>query len=301
MEATVNKHGNLYVVSDVHSFFSSLKRALEEAGFFDDPTGKLVLLGDAFDRGEETLELMNFLLKLLKEDRLIYIRGNHEDLLEDLVRLLSTNNYKYMMDDFNRNHTTDTVISIANMYYDDEADCLKYYGKDDWQYMDYEKVMLQPLITVELARESVYYKKLRTYLNYYETEHYVFCHGWVPTDLIKGGTKDVCVYNPSWRSEDMDWRRARWTNGMEACVRDGAAIPGKTVICGHFHTGWGHIHLHGNDERNKDPFLDYGIIAIDGGTYKDESYDEKRVNCIVINEKEQAIFRGEVIFDPADL
>ena len=300
MGMEISKHGNLYVVADVHSFYSSLIRALDEAGFFSDPKGKLVLLGDAFDRGEETLELMNFLLKLLREDRLIYIRGNHEDLLEDLVRLLSTNSYKYMMDDFNRNRTTDTVISIANMYYDDEADCLKYYGKDDWQYMDYEKVMLQPLITVELARESVYYKKLRTYLNYYETEHYVFCHGWVPTDIVHANNKDKSVYNPNWRSDDMDWRRARWTNGMEACVSDGAAIPDKTVICGHFHTGWGHENLHGNDGASREPFLDYGIIAIDGGTYVDEPAEAKVVNCIVINEKEQAIFKGEVIFDPAD-
>lgn len=77
--------GNLYLVSDVHSYYSSLMRALTKAGFFEDETGTLVLLGDALDRGTEHLELIKFLLKLKEEGRLIYIIGNHEELLSDMM------------------------------------------------------------------------------------------------------------------------------------------------------------------------------------------------------------------------
>ena len=294
------RRGKLYLVSDVHSFFGAMKKALDKAGFFEDETGTLVILGDALDRGPTTLEMINFLLKLLEEDRLIYIRGNHEDILDDMILSFSNRSYKMKMGDFNHNRTTNTAICIVNMYYDEEAKCHKYYTESDWQYMDYYKITSQPYITADLLRSSTYFKKLFPSLNFYETEHYVFCHGWVPTDVVHENNRDKSVYNPNWRSDDMDWRRARWLNGMEACVKDGAMIPGKTVICGHFHTGWGHENLQGNSKNLTEPFIDYGIIAIDAGVFHGDTDETKKVNCIVIDEDERAIFEGKVIHDPHD-
>ena len=43
-----------YIVSDVHSYYSILRRTLDEKGFSLNKDHVLVLLGDAFDRGEET-------------------------------------------------------------------------------------------------------------------------------------------------------------------------------------------------------------------------------------------------------
>ena len=71
-----------FVVSDVHSFFCSLKEALDQKDFsMDNEKHILVLLGDAFDRGSETEALAEFLLSLYDKKRLIYIQGNHEELL----------------------------------------------------------------------------------------------------------------------------------------------------------------------------------------------------------------------------
>ena len=75
-----------YVVSDVHGYFSLMKRALQEKGFFNDKEPhKLILCGDMLDRGEEALEMQEFMLDLLHKGELIFIRGNHEDLMIEML------------------------------------------------------------------------------------------------------------------------------------------------------------------------------------------------------------------------
>ena len=70
-----------FIVSDVHSYYSILRRTLDEKGFFLNKDHVLVLLGDAFDRGEETRDTAEFLLSLYDQGKLIYVLGNHEELL----------------------------------------------------------------------------------------------------------------------------------------------------------------------------------------------------------------------------
>ena len=75
-----------YVTADIHGFYSILHDALEEAGFFaETQPHKLIVLGDLFDRGMEAPELQDFILKLMEEDRIILVKGNHEDLFEVLL------------------------------------------------------------------------------------------------------------------------------------------------------------------------------------------------------------------------
>ena len=66
--------------------------------------------------------------------------------------------------------------------------------------------------------------------------------------------------------------------------KNGERIKGKTIVCGHFHTSWGHYYLHniGSEwDRSTacfEPFEDKGIIALDACT----AYTHK-VNCLVFN------------------
>ena len=77
-----------YVTTDIHGFYTPLITALTKAGFFaDSAPHKLVILGDLFDRGKEALKLQAFLSALLDQDQVILIRGNHEDLFEELVTI----------------------------------------------------------------------------------------------------------------------------------------------------------------------------------------------------------------------
>ena len=76
-----------YVISDVHSFYSETMQALSEKGFFEDKSPhKLIVCGDLFDRGSESVKMQNFICELLKNDDVILVRGNHEDLILDLIR-----------------------------------------------------------------------------------------------------------------------------------------------------------------------------------------------------------------------
>ena len=72
-----------YAVADPHGFCTHLIEALTNAGYFDDDgEKKLVLCGDALDRGNEAVMMAEFLEGELDAGRLIYILGNHEELLQ---------------------------------------------------------------------------------------------------------------------------------------------------------------------------------------------------------------------------
>ena len=75
-----------YVTSDTHGFYAALETALNTAGFFEDTQPhKLLIIGDLFDRGSEALRLQEFILEQMEKDLLILIKGNHEDMFEQLV------------------------------------------------------------------------------------------------------------------------------------------------------------------------------------------------------------------------
>ena len=78
-----------YVVADVHGFFEPLKQALEEKGFFSDTSErKLIICGDLFDRGTGARKLQDFITELMEKDEVILIKGNHEDLMEEMLENL---------------------------------------------------------------------------------------------------------------------------------------------------------------------------------------------------------------------
>lgn len=290
----------LYLVSDVHSFFDSLIRALTKAGFFEDKDAKLVLLGDALDRGSQPLELIDFLFKLKDEDRLIYILGNHEELLYDLVKTAPTKAFEERLDNFIKNGVLATALRLANMYYDEDKSSHMYYDRVDPRYLDECDALMYPEELASRVKESKYYRELfMSAVDFYETEHYVFCHGWIPVYMEGTLQNPKYFYNPNWRDASYrEWRAARWLNGMDVGARHYVTDHEKTVVCGHVYTSWGHQKLHGNDDTITEPFVDYGIIAIDAGTYKSDTAETKKINCVVINGSGEAIFDGEVIHAP---
>ena len=75
-----------FITSDIHSFYTIFYETLISKGFdVNNKNHILIICGDAFDRGSESRQLLDFIYKLHKQNRLIYIRGNHEDLLEDCL------------------------------------------------------------------------------------------------------------------------------------------------------------------------------------------------------------------------
>lgn len=247
-----------FVVADVHSFYDEMMEALNKKGFDkDNPQHVFISLGDLLDRGNKPLECLDFVNSL---ERKILIKGNHEDLLEDVF------DRKFFMSHDYHNGTAQTCEKLA--YFDFKKDTL---------IDDYKDV-------ISKAEESEELKKyLSSLIDYFETDKYVGVHGWIPR-------------NEDWRGGD--WSSSRWKNGMEEWDR-GIRVDGKTVLCGHWHTSWGHRFLHhdGLEFNNYDvfekffpnvnikglkakftPFKDNGIIALDACT----AYSGF-VNCIVLN------------------
>lgn len=71
--------GKAYAITDLHGRLDLWKEA--QKIFKEDD--KIFFLGDAMDRGPYGYELM---LELLQDKRVTYIKGNHEDLMEEGIR-----------------------------------------------------------------------------------------------------------------------------------------------------------------------------------------------------------------------
>ncbi len=254
-----------YVTADVHGFFSELKAALEEAGFFDDrEPHKLIICGDLFDRGSEAMEMQTFILDLLARDEVILIRGNHEDLALSLLN--RWHGKSYLESHHNSNGTVDTVCQLT------KSTILDVFDYPDRVGRDYLKTpYIQTIIPAMV--------------NYFETEHYIFTHGWIPCRTENLGTNQAkYVLQDDWRQADeYAWNRARWVNGIEA-AHFRATEPGKTIVCGHWHTSFGHSKYEGKGREFEpgadfSPYYGEGVIALDACT----SYSGI-VNCIVIED-----------------
>lgn len=201
-----------FVVSDIHSFFTPLKEALDQAGFEkDNPDHYLVSCGDALDRGYESEEVLHFLMSL---ERKILVKGNHDLLLEGLC----TREFPYSYDFSNGTTRTVNAIGGAGEGYPFDKCC-----ENTWN------------------RTAAYRASL---VNYFETENYIFVHSWIPV-INKDGLPAHYLYgrsfefNPNWRQATKDeWEIAMWGNPFAMAER--GLLPDKTVVFGHWHcsTGW---------------------------------------------------------------
>ena len=248
----------LFVLSDIHSFYDPMMKALNDKEFeIDNPDHHIVVCGDLFDRGPDANKVFAFAKRMTNEGRFNYVCGNHEDLLFECVK--EVYHRRGVSSHHISNGTLDTICQITgfNKYdiYGCTCDSKEFSSK------------IEPLLDF-IADNAV---------EYVEAGDYIFVHGWIPTGP-HGEVED-------W--ENGDWEAARWLNGMAAWHK-GARIPGKTIVCGHYHSSWGHSHLHQDRkefpqknrvdwEKSFEPFVDEGIIAIDACT----AYTGF-CNCIVI-------------------
>lgn len=74
----VSRH---YAIGDVHGRFDLLTRALEAIGDLEAQDAKLVLLGDYVDRGPQSREVVDELIRRSASDRVVCLRGNHEEMM----------------------------------------------------------------------------------------------------------------------------------------------------------------------------------------------------------------------------
>lgn len=85
MEIDYSEARRVFAFGDVHGNIDPLRKALEEVEYDAKSGDRMVGLGDWLDRGDHTLEVADFIEE--HKDDLVFVKGNHEQMLEDSVRL----------------------------------------------------------------------------------------------------------------------------------------------------------------------------------------------------------------------
>lgn len=238
-----------FVSGDIHGFYDEWQSALKEKGFdINNSNHKIILCGDLFDRGHQPKGIIDFVLK--HKDKIILIRGNHEDLMQQMIERNSSD-YGDLC-----NGTAQTIVDLY----------------PEWQISEFD--------LKKIAKKTRLQEVLDMCVDYYETTHYIFVHGWIPI------IENCYLYDSNWRTARKErWEKARWTNPVEM-YRYEIYEPNKTIVCGHWHCSalW---HEQNPDEyeefgdkANFEPFITKNMIAIDACT----AYS-KKVNVLIINEK----------------
>jgi serine/threonine protein phosphatase 1 len=226
----------IFAVSDVHGHYSEMMSALCDAGFdADNADHVFISCGDLFDRGTENVRVYDF-VKNLKHK--ILIRGNHEDML----RLALSNGRITGTDIYNG-----TDISIAE-FLREEPDENGFINKE--AHADMVDELLSFIDSMD---------------DYYETDNYVFTHGWLP---IVFDDDDMPAINPCWRNSTPDeWKYARFLEWHQLYDAK-AMLDGKTIVCGHRPARLGILFDMMREPDCSEPFYGNGIVAIDAGTVR---------------------------------
>ena len=242
-----------FIVSDVHGYYDELLKALNSAGFdINNHEHIFVSLGDLLDRGKQPKECLNF-VNSLPDTRKILIRGNHEDLMEEMI----SRGYHNWCDI--HNGTLQTAHDLIGKT--DYEDCIR-----------------------DMRNNKDYNKYISSTIDYWETNTAIFVHGWIPC-YIWGYYNASKRYGPieNWQNEISDFAPYRWVCGIDAW-HDGVIEKGKVIYCGHWHSSYGNSKYHHDgsefgEDANFAPFIDDGICACDSCVH----YSGK-INCVVLEE-----------------
>ena len=282
-----------FIVSDIHSFYTPLIEALNNSGFDKDNQDHiLVVLGDVFDRGNETLEVYEF-LKSIPDDRLILIKGNHELLYEEVLETSWPDDGDF------KNGTIRTFCDIANVeqplvdstywHIHNIIESMMPNGDVvdiDEQVKHYWNIIINRVSKSEVTK----WIKSKKWINYLETDKYIFVHSWIPCSLQL--TRNGGKYSFEEIGPREDWRNAtqtEWNDATWGCpwskAKAGWNITGKTIVCGHWSTSDFFNNLTKQKKKEYDcPIFKskrYKLIGLDACTVM-----SGKVNVLVLNEDE---------------
>lgn len=244
-----------YVISDVHSYYDEMRKALDEAGFDpNDENSWLISCGDVWDRGKKPIEVMQYLQGL---SRKILVKGNHESLLQDLCERCYPDSHDFS------NGTYDTVCELGGAKL----------GRSFEEYC----------ITTEQRTKDFIYNMVP----YFETQNYIFVHSFIPLKNLDGKPKYYTrnrkfEFDPDWRHAHAGaWEEARWGNPFDLAKK--GFLPDKTLVFGHYHTSWPRHKYEGKPELGEGAdfsiYYGDGYIGIDACT----AYSGK-VNVLILED-----------------
>jgi len=245
-----------FLVSDIHSFAKPLRDALRDAGFrVKDKTHRLIILGDIFDRGPDTLEVYKF-IKSLPKHRRVLIKGNHEQLYFELLKKNFPDDYDFS------NGTVNTFCQIAGTDPEDldmKEACRFYYLRNQTPPIDYLSKRISAVWkqTKAIVAEHEITKWLDSseWLDFFEYKDLICVHSFIPE------------YVENWREAHASaWSEARWGcpwRLFQSGYFDEEAAKGKKLVCGHWHAQEFHK-VFEKDFDNWELYFGENLIALDG-------------------------------------
>lgn len=268
---------NYFVISDIHSHYTLMRKALRKAGF--DKRNKnhiLIVCGDILDRGRESKEVIDYLMSIPRKRRVL-IRGNHESLFLELLKKEWPDQWDFS------NGTVRSFCNLAGV--DEEVLSTSYYFHKnpdaDFAEIVHKKRMkwLQIRSIVEALKLDEWFMS-DEWCNYYELDKYIFVHSFIPlgdhSTLPKHYLRGHSYYfDPNWRqSSQQEWWDAMWGCPWQLIIQ-GLNQTDKAIVCGHWHASDFHENLaedpilqeDGVDPRNENEiYFGTDIIAIDACT-----------------------------------
>ena len=286
-----------FIVSDIHSFGNILANTLKKCGF--DKRNKnhtLIVCGDVFDRGTDTVKVYNY-LKSIPKKRCILIKGNHESLYFDLLTKYYPDSYDFS------NGTVLTFAQIAgygldtvyNLRAADNQGLASMFGDK----YDMPKEVLDIWRDIKKkVRESEITKWLQSkqWVNYYELDKYIFVHSFIPlifkAEEYRGMTEDYCIYNgwtrafeekPNWReATNEEWDKAAWGCAykfFDEGLFNQELKNDKILVCGHYRCSEFNEHYLNDFTDNHNIYFGKNLIAIDATTAW-----SNQINVLIIDE-----------------
>ena len=173
----------LYVIPDIHGMYDQLNLILKRIlplRKSDGGKDLLVFLGDYIDRREDSHKVVDLLIDLKKKysDQIIFLRGNHEQMLLDAIKP-SVTSYDYLF--WMKNGGENSLLGYLRRA---KQEIDNPYTIERMRVRDYI-----PLKHIE------FFESLR---HYYEFEDYIFVHaGCDPTKLLYNQDKTALIFDRS--------------------------------------------------------------------------------------------------------
>lgn len=212
-----------FLCSDIHSDYTALINAINDSGFDEKNDDHiLVVAGDIFDRGQESIALYNYLKELTDKKKAIVLTGNHHFMLIDF---LECNNPYLCFFNYRRNGLSATIddFSHRTMGWDTMIN-LKYSSDEQRKMSDQDWNKEWELFIKDTSKEiNEEFPDLLPWLkslpDFLELKNSIITHGMID-----------CTHG-NWRTPLQGWKDCHWAKPKDAAFLRNDT--GKHIYLGH--------------------------------------------------------------------
>ena len=179
--------GKVFCSSDWHGCGTIAKKVME----YLQPDDKLYFLGDAIDRGEDGIEILQM---LMRDPRVVFIRGNHEEMMRKRYRHDEKFDERHTWD-YNGNYYTEKAFHFLSA--EEQEEILQFLDKTPikWVYKS-KKHTFYMTHSGYMPEFSPYYEHPDTFCLLWDRKHFfddwkeewdkiIILHGHTPVQYLK--------------------------------------------------------------------------------------------------------------------